>query len=262
VIEMPRVARVKSRSSIYHVMLRGANRQEIFHDEEDCFTFLKIIEKYKIKSELKIYAWCLMGNHVHLLVKEGNESLSTTMKRIGVSFVSYYNWKYQTNGHLFQGRFRSENVEDVRYLLTVVSYIHQNPVKAGMVSRVDEWRWSSCLGYYGKNQFPKKLVDCQYILDLFSDDQMVAKARFIEFNERTNDQQCLDEPENYKRRLSDEEARLVIKDVLGGIEIAQVKSLPKLQRNEVFREVKKIKGLSQRQAARILGVSASLIFKV
>ncbi|WP_308211980.1 transposase [Neobacillus cucumis] len=120
---MPRVARVKSWSGIYHVMLRGANRQEIFHEEEDCLTFLRILERYKIKSELKIFAWCLMGNHVHLLVKEGNEPLSTTMKRIGVSFVSYYNWKYQTNGHLFQGRFRSENVEDVRYILTVVSYI-------------------------------------------------------------------------------------------------------------------------------------------
>ena len=88
---MPRVAREKSRSGIYHVMLRGANRQEIFHDDEDCLKFLNIIEKYKVKSDLKLYAWCLMGNHVHLLVKEGNELLSTTMKRIGVSFVSYYN---------------------------------------------------------------------------------------------------------------------------------------------------------------------------
>jgi putative transposase len=258
---MPRVAREKSRSGIYHVMLRGANRQEIFHDDEDCLKFLNIIEKYKVKSDLKLYAWCLMGNHVHLLVKEGNELLSTTMKRIGVSFVSYYNWKYQTNGHLFQDRFRTENVEDARYLLTVVNYIHQNPVKAGIVSRVDEWQWSSCLRYYGKSQFPKMPVDCQYILDQFSDDPMIAKARFIEFNERTIDQQCMDEPEIYKRRLTDEEARLEIRDVLGGIEIAQVKSLPKLQRDEVFREVKKIKGLSQRQAARILGVSASLMFK-
>ena len=261
-IEMPRIARVKSRSGIYHVMLRGANRQEIFHDDEDCLTFLKIVEKYKIKSELKIYAWCLMGNHIHLLMKEGNESLSITMKRIGVSFVSYYHWKYQTNGHLFQGRFRSENVEDVRYLLTVVSYIHQNPVKAGMVGKVDEWRWSSCPGYYGKHQVPKSLVDCQYILKFFSDDLTIAKEQFIDFNERSLHVQCMDEQEIYKRRLSDEEARLMIKDVLGEIEIAQVKSLPKLQRNEVFREVKKIKGLSQRQAARILGVSASLIFKV
>ncbi|MCM3728676.1 hypothetical protein M3226_23805 [Neobacillus cucumis] len=126
---------------------------------------------------------------------------------------------------------------------------------------MNEWRWSSCPGYYGNHLVSKSLVDCQYILKFFSDDLAIAKAQFIDFNERYLNVQCLDEPENYKRRLSDEEARLMIKDVLGGIEIAQVKSLPKLQRNEVFQAVKKIKGLSQRQAARILGVSASLIFK-
>ena len=108
---MPRGPRVKSISGIYHVMLRGANRQEIFHDDIDCMRFLEIIEKYKKVSGMKVYAWCLMNNHVHLLLKEGIEDLSITMKRIGVSYVTYYNLKYNTSGHLFQDRFRSENVE-------------------------------------------------------------------------------------------------------------------------------------------------------
>ncbi|MED4225292.1 REP-associated tyrosine transposase [Neobacillus cucumis] len=258
---MSRGARVKSHSGIYHVMWRGVNRQEIFHDDEDCLTFLSIVEKYKLKSELSMYAWCLMGNHVHLLVKEGNEPLSTTMKRIGVSFVYYYNHKYQTTGHLFQDRFRTENVENVRSLLTVVRYIHQNPVKAGMVGRVDEWRWSSCLGYYGKQQYPKKLLDRRYILDLFSDVETVAKGRFIEFNEKNNNDECLDDRVSPKGRLTDDEARREIKALLGVIEIAQVKSLPREQRNELLQEIKKIKGLSQRQAARILGIPYSLVFK-
>ncbi|WP_280617153.1 transposase [Heyndrickxia oleronia] len=136
-IKLPRGARVKSRSGIYHIMLRGVNKQEIFHDDEDCITFLDMINRYKEKAELTVYAWCLMNNHVHLLLKEGNEDISITMKRIGVSFVSYYNRKYETTGHLFQDRFRSENVESMRYLLTVIRYIHQNPVKAGMVQQVD-----------------------------------------------------------------------------------------------------------------------------
>jgi putative transposase len=151
VIEMPRNARVKSRSGIYHIILRGANRQEIFHDDEDCIKFLDTIEKYKMKSEVGVYAWCLMSNHAHLLIREGNEDISITMKRIGVSFVWYYNWKYRTTGHLFQDRFKSECIETNKYLLTVTRYIHQNPVKAGIVDRPDQWRWSSCLGYYGKN---------------------------------------------------------------------------------------------------------------
>jgi putative transposase len=257
---MPRDARVKSRTGIYHIMLRGANRQEIFHDDEDCIKFLDIIEKYKMKSEVEVYAWCLMSNHIHLLIREGNEDISITMKRIGVSFVWFYNWKYRTTGHLFQDRFKSECVETNKYLLTVIRYIHQNPVKAGIIDRPDQWRWSSCPGYYGKNIYPKKMLDCDFILGMFSTDSVVAKERFKEFNERKNNDNCLDD-RCKKRRLSDEEARLEIKKSLGPIKIAQVKSLPKSKRNEVLRKVKGIDGLSQRQAARILGVSPNLIFK-
>ena len=76
----------------------------------ECFS--NIFKKYKIKLKLTMYAWCLMSNHLHLLMKEGDENISNTMKRIGVSYAGYYNWKYRTTGHLFQDRFRSENVED------------------------------------------------------------------------------------------------------------------------------------------------------
>lgn len=118
-------------------MLRGANRQEIFHDEEDHAQFLKILGRYKQKCKIQVYAWCLMGNHIHLLLKEGDEELAITMKRISVSYVWFYNWKYKTTGHLFQDRYRSENVESDRYLLAAVRYIHQNPVKAGLINNYE-----------------------------------------------------------------------------------------------------------------------------
>ncbi|MFD2442842.1 transposase [Bacillus sp. CGMCC 1.16607] len=259
-MKISREARVKSRSGIYHIMLRGANRQEIFHDENDCIRFLEIIKKYKSKSEISVYAWCLMSNHVHLLLKEGTEDISVTMKRLGVSYVWYYNWKYNTTGHLFQDRFKSENVETTRYLLTVIRYIHQNPLKARMVNLIDEWRWSSYQSYYDKKTYPWKLLDDEFILNMFSPDITVAKERFKEFNERCNNDTCLEDRVN-KRRLPDEEARQEIKRVLGMIDIAQVKSLPKQQRNGLLQKIKQIDGLSQRQAARILGVSSNLIFK-
>jgi putative transposase len=257
---MPRRARVKSGSGIYHIMLRGANRQEIFHDDEDCLKFLDLLHFYKIKTEVGIYSWCLMSNHVHLLIREGNEDISATMKRIGVSYVSYYNWKYRTSGHLFQDRFKSENVENIQYLLTVVRYIHQNPLKAGMVKRVDEWRWSSCRQYYLTHDEGRKLLDSDYIFGMFSGDTILARERFREFNEKVSHDQCLGLHMN-ERRLTDEEAREVIKKLLNETEIAQVKSLPRLQRNEILKKTKGIKGLSQRQAARILGVSRTLISK-
>lgn len=260
VFKMPRGARVKSKSGIYHIMLRGANRQEIFHDDEDCLKFLDLIHIYKLKTEVGIFSWCLMSNHVHLLLKEGNEDVSATIKRIGVSYVSYYNWKYRTTGHLFQDRFKSENIENIRYLLTVVRYIHQNPVKAGMVKRVDEWRWSSCRQYYGTHDERRKLLDSDYIFGMFSGDNILARERFIEFNEKVNQDQCLDHHLD-KRRLTDEEAREAIQNLLNDIEIAQVKSLPRLQRNEILKKTKEINGLSQSQTARILGVSKTLISK-
>lgn len=257
---MPRKARTKSKTGVYHIVWRGANRQEIFHDEEDWITFLDILKKYKLKWGLTVYAWCLMSNHVHLLLKEGHENISNTMKRIGVSYVLYYNWKYRTTGHLFQDRFNSENVEDKKYLLTVVRYIHQNPLKARMVTQMEEWKWSSCCGYYGKSVYPQHTLDVHIILNMFSADLPHAIERFKEFNERSNKDQCLDIVE-HKRRLTDEEAKLEIKKRLSNIEIAHVKSLPKEQRNAVLRSVKEIEGLSMRQVARIFGVSLTLVFK-
>lgn len=257
---MPRKARSKSKSGIYHIMWRGANRQEIFHDDEDRQKYIEILERYKKKSGMVVYAWCLMSNHVHLLLKEGNEELATTMKRIGVSYVIFYNWKYGTTGHLFQDRFRSENVEDDHYLRIVVRYIHQNPVKARMVQSVSEWKWSSCRGYYDIQPYPRYLLDKDSVLRMFSTNRLIAKEKFKEFNEKQNNDQCLDDDER-KRRLTDDEARVEIKKVLKGKEIAQVKSLPRLERNEILNRVKKIEGISQRQAARILGVSRNLIFK-
>ena len=105
---MPRQERKKSKTGIYHVMLRGINQQTIFEDEEDNQRFLQTLKDYQEKSGYIIYAYCLMGNHIHLLMKEGEEDIGLAFKRIGVSYVYWYNWKYERRGHLFQGRFKSE----------------------------------------------------------------------------------------------------------------------------------------------------------
>ncbi|MBE6563266.1 MAG: hypothetical protein E7660_05975 [Ruminococcaceae bacterium] len=126
---MPRQARIKSKSGIYHVMLRGINQQQIFEEPEDYYKFLEIVEEYKAVSEFELYAYCLMGNHIHLLIKENKEPIEQIFKRIGGKFVYWYNIKYQRVGHLFQDRFKSEPVETNDYLLTVIRYIHQNPLK-------------------------------------------------------------------------------------------------------------------------------------
>ena len=115
VIIMPRAARKKSNSGIYHIMLRGINRQQIFEDDEDNQRFIETLSKYKEECGYSIYAYCLMGNHLHILLKENQQDLTLIFKKIAGSYVYWYNWKYQRSGHLFQDRFKSEPVEDDNY---------------------------------------------------------------------------------------------------------------------------------------------------
>jgi len=124
-------------------MLRGINRTEIFFDDEDRNRFIDTLQRMKEKGEYEIYAYCLMDNHVHLLIKEKREPINRAMKRIGVSYAYYFNKKYRRVGHLFQDRYRSEAVEKETYLLAAVRYIHNNPVIAGLVKRAGDYPWSS-----------------------------------------------------------------------------------------------------------------------
>ena len=110
---MPRTERKKSITGIYHVMLRGINKQQIFEDDEDNGKFLQTICDCKALSGFELYGYCLMGNHAHLLMKEGEESLGQVFRRIGARYVYWYNRKYKRCGHLFQDRFRSETIEGV-----------------------------------------------------------------------------------------------------------------------------------------------------
>src|SRR5699024_6218007 len=124
---MVRKPRRKSQTGIYHIMLRGINRQTIFEDDEDRIRLLSTIKRYKEKSNFKLYGYCLMNNHIHLLMQEVDETISQTIKRVSASYVYWYNNKYSRCGHLFQERFKSENVETANYFITVLRYIHQNP---------------------------------------------------------------------------------------------------------------------------------------
>ena len=144
---MPRRNREHSGTGIYHVMLRGINRQDIFESSDDYAMFLSILHHLvdrqtddgeSLPPYCTIYCYCLMNNHVHLLIREREESISDVVKRIGVSYVRYYNDKYERNGPLFQDRFRSEPVNTIEYFMTLLRYIHQNPVKSGLVSEVKE----------------------------------------------------------------------------------------------------------------------------
>ena len=149
---MVRQARKTSGTGIYHVMMRGINRQNIFEDEEDYCCFKELLFQMvcpvddngkNLPPRCIFYAYCLMSNHVHLLIRETNESLADVIKRIGVAYALYYNKKYLRFGHLFQDRFKSEPINDGAYFFTLLRYIHQNPVAAGISKDVASYQWSS-----------------------------------------------------------------------------------------------------------------------
>lgn len=146
---MARQLRAYSSTGIYHVMLRGINRQIIFEQAVDyqkfidllCFLISPIDELGKpLPPRCRFYAYCLMPNHVHLIMKEESESLSAVVKRIAAAYALYYNKRYEHYGHLFQDRFKSEPVNDAAYFVTLLRYVHQNPVAGGLCQHVEDYK--------------------------------------------------------------------------------------------------------------------------
>jgi REP element-mobilizing transposase RayT len=140
---MPRQSRQLANSGIYHVMLRGVNRDAIFLDDEDYERFLHTLVLVKTASGCQLLAYCLMSNHVHLVIRAAGEPISSVMKRLGVRYANWFNRKYGRVGHLFQSRFASLPVENDSYLVTLVRYVWNNPVVAGLVAAPEQYRWSS-----------------------------------------------------------------------------------------------------------------------
>jgi REP element-mobilizing transposase RayT len=137
-------------NSFYHVLSRGNERKEIFRDEKDYLRFLDTLGRMVDRFKLEAHAYVLMRNHFHLLVQTKEANLSRAIQWLGVSYSVWFNRRHQRSGHLFQGRFKNFLIEDDRYFTAMCLYIHGNPLRAGMVKRLSEYRWSSYQVYADK----------------------------------------------------------------------------------------------------------------
>ena len=162
--------RVKSATGIYHIMVRGIDKRNIFIDDQDRAKFLEKVFKAKKTAGFELYGYCLMDNHVHLLMKE-KEDIGTSMKRITVGYVQWHNIKHERTGHLFQNRYRSEPVQSESYLLNVLRYIHQNPVKANIINSPGAYEWSSYNQYIRSFNSQETFIDDEMIKAYFSDER-------------------------------------------------------------------------------------------
>lgn len=251
---MPRAARKKSETGIYHLMMRGINKQNIFGDDGDCERFLQALQQYKDKSGYQIYAYCLMGNHLHLLLRVGKEPLEQIMRRVCGSYVYWYNWKYRRIGNLFQDRFKSEPVENDAYFLTVLRYIHQNPIKAGIEKDIAKYRWSSYNDYVKSS----KLTNTDYVLSILNKDRNKARELFTKYVYDDNDDLCLEIEDN--RRITDEEARSIIMKICKTTNPSDFQKLDMQSRNRLLKEIKE-SGLSIRQIERLTGINRGIVLK-
>ena len=238
----------------------------IFEDEEDNYQFINTLDRMRVRyddegnpngSNCTYYAYCLMSNHFHLLIREREESVGETVKRIASSYVYYYNRKYGRDGHLFKERFKSEPVNDMAYFTVLLRYIHQNPVKAGIVERVKDYEYSSWGEFDGTVEPVFQICDTRTVLN---------RIPFKELEEWVNDPldddiQCLEIEKKVYSKPSDDQVWLQIKEQTGATNSAAFQQLADEIKRNILRELKD-SGASHRQLERLTGVGRGLIQKL
>lgn len=177
---MPRCAREKIDNGIYHICVRGNNRQDIFLDDKDREEYLMRVRHYEERYKMRIYAYCLMTNHVHLLIYDNNEDISKFMQGLSLSYAMYFNKRHNRTGHLFQDRFTSVLVRSNAQLIQTSKYIHLNPVRAGIEQLPGKYKWSS-YSIYSMGVDSRGIVDTLFIESLIGERLDVSRELYIQY---------------------------------------------------------------------------------
>ena len=249
------MTRIISGSGIYHVVSRGNGRQLIFEDDADRISLLSLLGESANRAGIGILGWCLMPNHVHLILNDCDRGLSDVMQRVLTSYARRFNRKTGHVGHVFQGRFSSTPIESERYLLAAVRYLHLNPERAG-ICRAEEYEWSSYREYAGGE--PRvRITDTELVLEMIG-----GSSGFVEL--------CRDDVQGMESyapmgicRGPDEvliAARGLLDDAGLG-DPGEVKSLPGERRDDALRLLRG-SGLSARAIERLTGVGRGVVERV
>jgi putative transposase len=178
---MSRPLRIEYPGAVYHVLSRGNARQDIFRDNRDRKRFLERLSRAVSHYHFIVHAYCLMGNHYHLVVETPEGNLSMAIRQVNGPYAQYFNSRHRTVGHLFQGRFKAALVEKEEYLLELCRYVVLNPVRAGVADLPSEWEWSSYPATIGRREVPD-FLEVEWLLALFSEhDRREAQRRYEAF---------------------------------------------------------------------------------
>ena len=179
---MGRPLRIEYSGAHYHVTSRGNEQKDVFKSQKDRERFLSYLESAVLRYGAVIHAYCLMSNHYHLLVETPSGNLSQIMKHINGAYTNYFNVKRKRAGHLFQGRYKAILIEADEYAKELSRYIHLNPVRVGMVSRPEDYQWSSYRDYIGQRKTPDWLKR-EFIIGYFGRSISEAQDKYRTFVE-------------------------------------------------------------------------------
>lgn len=253
---MPRYARKRNEKGIHHVVVQGRRLEEIFRHKSDKDLYLEILFKYKAKTGIKLYAFCILENHVHLVIEEtAEESISVFMRRIGVSFSYWYRLKYDLprGEALFRGRYLSEPLQTEEEVLEVVRHIHQEPVRAGLTDRMEKYAWSS----YRLYLIPGNLVDRRLVLDSLH----FSGGYTTYMNQAEGEVHMLEEvPLKYGR--SDDEAATLVQIRLQEIGCVSLNELEGEEKDNFLRNLKLVDEISIQQLSRVTGINRGYIHRL
>ena len=175
---MARKERIWYPGAVYHIMIRGIRRSDLFKDEGDYWVYLETLEMVMQRYPFILYSYCLMTNHVHLQIETVDDEIWNIMREVNRNYTKYFNKKYNFTGSLYDGRYKSEIIENDRYNLQVSRYIHLNPVKAKMVNEPLEYEWSSYNDYLDADR--DKIIDDEKILSYFKDKSRALYMKYVE----------------------------------------------------------------------------------
>ncbi len=247
---MARQARANSPTEVQHVTARGAGKRIIFEDDFDRIRYLQKLEEYAARDNVSVIAWCLMDNHVHLLLKCDVNSLKTMMRSLGISHAQWFNGHHGHIGPVFQGRYSSSPIENDAHLLECVRYIHKNPATAG-VAETTHYRWSSYGEYIGKHDScVPEFCDTTLVLSMLDD--------FVAFHERNDIEVDFMELVPNRPPLSDGEVSEIAKKSYGQGYADVIAAMQKRDRDQALLQLH-IAGASIRQLERLTGIGRGVI---
>lgn len=188
---MPRTARIKTEVGMYHIMVRGMDEVPLFRCDDDKDKYLRLIKKYQQLFMFKVYAYCIMTTHAHLIIDCAGADISKFMKSINISYAIYMNKKYNRRGPVFQDRFKSKLITDDKYLIVLSAYIHRNPRDMKHFRDcMEKYSYSSLGIYLGIFKDNHSIVDESFILQYFSNNKSKAKNLYLKFFTGYSDSNC------------------------------------------------------------------------